>query len=106
MKLFTKVAMVLVLGFSAASALRAEDAPQAVALDQVPDEAKTAAQKAVPGFAASDAGKSTVDGVITYLLQGTADGKKYTVTVTAEGKVVNSKYLDEAAKPEEKKDDK
>lgn len=66
-----------------------------IALDQVPADVKAAAEKSVPGFAATSAEKETKNGAVVYELKGTANGKTIEVKVGADGKVSTSKEGDD-----------
>jgi len=59
-----------------------------VPLSQVPPAAVKAAQGAVEGITLTEAEMETEDGKTFYSLEGTADGKKYSIEVTPEGKVL------------------
>ena len=64
-----------------------EDVP--VALDQVPEAIKKAAQDAVPGLVLKSAEKETEEGTLNYCLEGTAGGERVEVEVRAsDSKVV------------------
>lgn len=60
----------------------------AIALDAVPSKALEAAKGAVPGITFSAAERETEDGRVVYCLEGTKDGVRFEVEVTAEGEVV------------------
>jgi hypothetical protein len=61
----------------------------AVALDQVPEAIKKAAEDAVPGLVLKSAEKETEEGMLNYCLEGTAGGERVEVEVRAsDAKVV------------------
>ena len=59
-----------------------------VPLDQVPANIKAAAEGAVKGFEMSKVVKETKGDVILWDVEGKADGKKYAINVSNEGKVL------------------
>jgi hypothetical protein len=70
-------------------------ADETVALDQVPESVRKAAEAAVPGFAIQSAEKEVEDGTTLYSLEGTAGGKPCEVEVTADGKVLEIEGQDD-----------
>ena len=82
----------MVFGLCASRTTVAEENEQEekIGLDKVPAEVKAAAEKAVPGFTATEAEKETKKGVVVYELDGTVNGKKYEVKVDANGAVLKS----------------
>ena len=54
-----------------------------VALDQVPEEIRKAAEAAVPGFVLKSAEKETEEGSLHYCLEGTAGGEAVEIEVRA-----------------------
>jgi uncharacterized membrane protein YkoI len=58
-----------------------------VALAQVPDAVKKAAQKAVPGIVPTEAEKQTRGRRVRYEVEGKVGKKEYELVITAEGKV-------------------
>ena len=59
-----------------------------VPLSEVPAPAIKAAQGAVEGITLSEAEVEEEDGQTVYDIEGAANGKEYTIEVTAEGKVI------------------
>lgn len=68
---------------------------ETVALDQVPESVRKAAEAAVPGFAIKSAEKEVENGTTLYCLEGTAGGKPCEVEVTADGKVLEIEDQDD-----------
>jgi uncharacterized membrane protein YkoI len=69
------------------TAVANEDGDERIALDQVPEAARKAAESAVPGATFTAAEKEVEHGTTVYSLEGTVDGKPCEVEVTADGKV-------------------
>jgi uncharacterized membrane protein YkoI len=59
-----------------------------VPLSEVPAPAIEAAQGAVEGITLTEADVETEDGRTVYDIEGTANGKEYTIEVTPEGEVL------------------
>ena len=59
-----------------------------VPLSEVPAAAVAAAQGAVAGIELAEANVEKEDGQMVYDIEGTANGKEYTIEVTAEGEVL------------------
>ncbi len=98
LKLWTLAVIVLSFCVSRASVAAEDEKDEKIALDKVPAEVIAAAEKAVPGFKATEAEKESKNGAVVYELDGTANGKKYEVKIDASGKVLKA--------GEDKEDDK
>ncbi|MBI3832228.1 MAG: sigma-70 family RNA polymerase sigma factor [Planctomycetes bacterium] len=72
-------------------AVDAKPAPDAA----LPPEIKAAAEAALKGFKIAKVEKETKGGKTIYDIEGTADGKRYELEVSAEGKVLEVKEADE-----------
>jgi uncharacterized protein YcfL len=64
------------------------DDEKEIPLSQVPIVAVEAAQQAIDNITLTEAAIEEEDGQTVYVLEGTADGKKYEIEVTADGKVL------------------
>ena len=91
----------------AAHAAMAEDeGDENVALAQVPDSIKQAAQAAVSGFVLTSAETETEDGTMIYSLEGTADGEAVEVEVrVSDGKVLEIERGDDEEDGDDDDDD-
>jgi uncharacterized membrane protein YkoI len=74
-----------------------------VPLSEVPEEALKAAQGAVDGITITEAEMEKEDGQTVYILEGEANGKKYEIEVTPEGKVLETE--EETGDKDEGEDD-
>ncbi|HYG74594.1 MAG TPA: PepSY domain-containing protein [Planctomycetota bacterium] len=86
------LAAVLSMGLITASCEAGEkkkDEP--VALDQLPEAVKNAAQAAVKNIVLSKAEKKTKKGTVTYQVEGKADGKEWEIKLSPEGQVLKIK---------------
>jgi len=82
-----------------------DDAEEAVALSAVPAGVMSAAQGAVSGITFSSAEREVEGGATVYSLCGTANGKKYEVEVTSDGKVVEVEDCDDCDECDGEDDD-
>jgi hypothetical protein len=91
---FTRVSMFtgLLVLTSLLPVARADD-EQAVALDNIADNVKSAAVAAVPGVKLESA---TVEAVLVFGIEGESGGKEHEVEVTSEGQVLSNEAEDEA----------
>jgi hypothetical protein len=64
------------------------DDEKEIPLSQVPIVAVEAARQAIDNITLTEAAIEEEDGQTVYVLEGTADGKKYEIEVTADGKVL------------------
>jgi uncharacterized membrane protein YkoI len=74
-----------------------------VPLSEVPEEALKAAQGAVDGITIIEAEMEKEKGETVYILEGEANGKKYEIEVTPEGKVLETE--EETGDKDEGEDD-
>jgi len=89
------LAAMLAAHVAPATCRAAEKTEVAIPLDQVPEAVKAAAVAAVKGLVLEKAEKETKNGVVTYDVEGTANGKKMEVKVSAEGKVIEIEDADD-----------
>ncbi|MEQ8763082.1 MAG: PepSY domain-containing protein [Planctomycetota bacterium] len=68
---------------------------EVIPLDEVPTAALAAAEKAVPGVTFDRAERETEEGRVVYGLEGTLDGVRHEVEVTADGDVIEVESGDE-----------
>jgi hypothetical protein len=67
--------------------LPGDEAEQEVAREQIPENVRLAAEKAVAGITIEE---GEVEAVLIFELEGTADGKEIEIEVTAEGQIIKS----------------
>lgn len=72
-----------------------DDHEQELALSDVPQAVKDAALAAVPGLLMSEAETELENGVRTYCIEGSADGKEYEIEISADGRVLEVETEDE-----------
>ena len=78
------------------------DKDKEIPLSQVPAQAVTAAQGAVEGITLTEAEMEKEKGQTIYDLEGMANGQKYEIEVTADGKVLE---VEQKGKDDDKVDD-
>ena len=66
----------------------ADENEQEIALAEVPDAIKKAAEAAVPGFVLARAEKETEEGSLHYCLEGTAGGESVEIELSTDAKVL------------------
>ncbi len=85
--------------------LQAEDEhEEKVALRDLPKQVLQTARNAVSGFVAKEAEKETKNGQVIYEIEGEANGVKYEISVSADGKLI--KVEQEDADDDDDDDDK
>ena len=82
--------LVLICGLGCASLDDMFEKEKEVPLSEVPEEALKAAQGAVDGITITEAEMEKEKGETVYILEGEANGKKYEIEVTPEGKVLET----------------
>ena len=97
--------LVLICGLGCATLDELFEKEKEVALSDVPAEALKAAQGAVDGVTITEAEMEKEKGETVYVFEGEANGKKYEIEVTAEGKVLEVEEKAEEANDEDKDDD-
>jgi hypothetical protein len=97
--------LVLICGLGCATLDEMFEKEKEVPLSEVPADALKAAQGAVEGINITEAEMEKEDGQTVYVFEGDANGKKYEIEVTAEGKVLEVEEKAEEAKDEDKDDD-
>jgi hypothetical protein len=97
--------LVLICGLGCATLDEMFEKEKEVPLSEVPADALKAAQGAVEGVTITEAEMEKEDGQTVYVFEGDANGKKYEIEVTAEGKVLEVEEKAEEAKDEDKDDD-
>ncbi len=95
---FVVLVLISMLGLGCASIESMFDKDQKVALSDVPQAALEAAKTEVPGIVLTEATMEEEDGQRVYEVMGMADGKKYEIEVTAEGKVLEVETGDDKDK--------
>ena len=80
-----------------------DDSEQGISLKNVPAKVKAAAMKAGKGIKLTEA---EVEAALIYELEGTANGKRYEITVTGEGKVIGKEMESDKDDDDEDDDDK
>ncbi len=78
-----------------AACCAAQDEEVAIAVNTVPAAVLAAANGAVAGIVFTSAERETEKGLTVYCLVGSANGKRYEVEVTADGKVVEIEDADD-----------
>jgi hypothetical protein len=99
------LSLILICGLGCATLDELFEHEKEVPLSEVPAEALKAAQGAVDGVTITEAEMEKEDGQTVYVLEGEANGKKYDIEVTAEGKVLEVEEKAKEAKEDEDKDD-
>jgi uncharacterized membrane protein YkoI len=101
---YLTLGLILACGLGCASLDDLFENEKEVPLSQVPPAAVKAAEGAVDGITLTEAEMETEDGKTVYTLEGTADGKEYSIEVTPEGKVieVEEETADDKDDPEDK----
>jgi hypothetical protein len=97
--------LVLICGLGCASLDDLFEKEKDVPLSDVPAEALKAAQGAVDGITIAEAEMEKEDGKTVYVFEGEANGKKYEIEVTPEGKVLEVEVKSVNDKEDEDKDD-
>jgi hypothetical protein len=82
------IGLVLVCGLGCATLDELFENEKEVPLSEVPDAAVAAAKAAVDGIELTEAEVEKEDGQMVYDIEGTANGREYSIEVTAEGKVL------------------
>ena len=82
------IGLVLICGVGCATLDDLFENEKEVPLSEVPAAAVTAAKGAVAGIELTEADVEKEDGRMVYDIEGTANGKEYTIEVTAEGEVL------------------
>ena len=82
------VAIASLMGCTCMERAKPREREESVPLSEVPTKVKEAAKAAVKGIVFTEAERDYEDGRVVYELEGEADGKKYEVEVTPEGKVI------------------
>ncbi len=82
-------------GGSSAARDDEDDHEQELALSDVPQAVKDAALAAVPGLQMTEAETELENGVRTYCIEGSADGKEYEIEISADGRVLEVETEDE-----------
>ena len=91
----------LICGLGCATLDELFDKEKEVALSDVPAEALKAAQGAVDRVTITEAEMEKEKGETVYVFEGEANGKKYEIEVTAEGKVPEVEEKAEEAKDDD-----
>lgn len=87
--------LVVAAGLGCESVESMFDKDEAIALSKVPEPALEAAKAAVPGIVLTEAEVEEENGQAVYEMTGMAEGKKYEIEVTAEGKVLEVEQDDD-----------
>ncbi|MHC4704743.1 MAG: PepSY domain-containing protein [Planctomycetota bacterium] len=82
------IGLVLICGLGCATLDELFENEKEIPLSEVPAAAMKAAQGAVEGIELTEAEVEKEDGRMVYDIEGTANGKEYTIEVTAEGEVL------------------
>ncbi len=82
------IGLVLIFGLGCATLDELFENEKEIPLSEVPAAAVAAAQGAVDGIELTEAEVEKEDGKTVYDIEGTANGKEYTIEVTAEGDVL------------------
>jgi uncharacterized membrane protein YkoI len=96
------IGLILVCGAGCASLDDLFENEKEVPLSEVPAAAVTAAEGAVEGITLTEAEVEKEDGQMVYDIEGTANGKEYTIEVTAEGEVLE---VEEETEDDDEDDD-
>ncbi|MHC4627080.1 MAG: PepSY domain-containing protein [Planctomycetota bacterium] len=82
------IGLVLVCGLGCATLDELFEHEKEIPLSEVPAAAAAAAKGAVEGIELTEAEVEKEDGQTVYDIEGTANGKEYTIEVTADGEVL------------------
>jgi hypothetical protein len=99
------IGLILVCGLGCATLDDLFENEKEVPLSEVPAAAVEAAQGAVEGITLAEAEVEKEDGKTVYDIEGTANGKEYTIEVTAEGEVLEVEEETEDDDDDEGEDD-